>query len=255
MPPPWTLQTSLQTEVTEATDTTARLATEQRALVSDRASAVSHLNQVALWWEAEAVDSVGSAVRPLAKLLRCLGERHVGGDGAVYNGLLGTSCTWQNVIIKCTHEQLIQAKESLELKKRNHCQLKVSMLAFLELYAVGNYSIRLSKTWSKWSGVAVRRPKEWHEPTTAGGVRGSVEWPTIMGQKPCVPSNVLWPLLCKCTWTNRGKHMDTEFKEWFCEEVHGYLSLYMWSLKQYKNNKICKFGICTSSRVSKAGSF
>lgn len=252
MPPPWTLQTSLQTEVTETTDTTARLATEQRALVSDRASAVSHLNQVALWWEAEAVDSVGSAVRPLAKLLRCFGERHVGGDGAVYNGLLGTSCTWQNVIIKCTHEQLIQANESLELKKRNHCQLKVSMLAFLELYAVGNDSIRLSKpdpsaqAW--WSGMAARRPKEWHEPTTAGGVRGSVEWPTIMGQKPCVPSNVLWQLLCKCTWTEENM-MDTEFKERFCEEVHGYLSLYMWSLKQYKNNKICTSSWMESAQV------
>lgn len=207
---------------------------------------------MALWWEAEAVDSVGSAVRPLAKLLRCLGERHVGGDGAVYNGLLGTSCTWQNVIIKCTHEQLIQAKESLELKKRNHCQLKVSMLAFLELYAVGYYSIRLSKpdrsaqAW--WSGMAARRPKEWHEPTTAGGVRGSVEWPTIMGQKPCVPSNVLWPLLCKCTWTEENM-MDTEFKERFCEEVHGYLSLYMWSLKQYKNNKICTSSWMESAQV------
>jgi len=39
----------------------------------------SHLDQVALRREAEAVDGVGPAVGPLAKLLRCLGERHVGG--------------------------------------------------------------------------------------------------------------------------------------------------------------------------------
>ena len=42
---------------------------------------------MALGREAEAVDGVGPAVGPLAKLLRCLGERHVGGDGAVDDGL------------------------------------------------------------------------------------------------------------------------------------------------------------------------
>lgn len=40
--------------------------------------------------EAQAVDSVRPAVGPLAKLVRCLGERHVGGDGAVDNGLWRT---------------------------------------------------------------------------------------------------------------------------------------------------------------------
>lgn len=49
-----------------------------------------HLDQVALRGEAEAVDGVGPAVGPLAELLRRLGECHVGGDGAVDNGLWRT---------------------------------------------------------------------------------------------------------------------------------------------------------------------
>lgn len=48
-----------------------------------------HFGQVALGGEAEAVDGVGPAVGPLAKLVRCLGERHVGGDGTVDDGLQG----------------------------------------------------------------------------------------------------------------------------------------------------------------------
>ena len=47
----------------------------------------SHLDQVALGRESEAVHSVRPAVGPLAELLRRLGERHVGGDGAVDDGL------------------------------------------------------------------------------------------------------------------------------------------------------------------------
>lgn len=47
----------------------------------------SHFGQVALRREAEAVDSVRPAVGPLAELVRRLGERHVGGDGAVDDGL------------------------------------------------------------------------------------------------------------------------------------------------------------------------
>lgn len=43
--------------------------------------------------------------------------------------------------------------------------------------------------------------------------------------------------------------MDIEFKERFCEEVHGYLRLYMWSLKQYKNNKICTSSWMESAQV------
>lgn len=42
---------------------------------------------MALGREAEAVDRVGPAVGPLAELVGRLGERHVGGDGAVDNGL------------------------------------------------------------------------------------------------------------------------------------------------------------------------
>lgn len=42
---------------------------------------------MALGREAEAIDSVRPAVGPLAELVRCLGERHVGGDGAVDDGL------------------------------------------------------------------------------------------------------------------------------------------------------------------------
>lgn len=49
----------------------------------------AHLCQLALGGEAEAVDGVRPAVGPLPKLLRRLSERHVGGDGAVDNGLLG----------------------------------------------------------------------------------------------------------------------------------------------------------------------
>lgn len=48
---------------------------------------------MALRREAEAIDSVRPAVGPLAKLVRCLGERHVGGDGAVDNGLWRTRHT------------------------------------------------------------------------------------------------------------------------------------------------------------------
>lgn len=48
-----------------------------------------HFGQVALGREAEAVDGVGPAVGPLAELVRRLGERHVGGDGAVDDGLQG----------------------------------------------------------------------------------------------------------------------------------------------------------------------
>ncbi len=46
-----------------------------------------YLLQLLLCGEAQAIDSVGPAVRPLAKLLRGFGEGHVGGDGAVDDGL------------------------------------------------------------------------------------------------------------------------------------------------------------------------
>lgn len=42
---------------------------------------------MALGGEAETVDGVGPAVGPLAELVRRLGEGHVGGDGAVDDGL------------------------------------------------------------------------------------------------------------------------------------------------------------------------
>ena len=46
-----------------------------------------YLLQLLLRGEAQAVDGVGPAVRPLAKLLGGFGEGHVGGDGAVDDGL------------------------------------------------------------------------------------------------------------------------------------------------------------------------
>lgn len=48
---------------------------------------MTDLGQVALRAEAQAVDGVGPAVGPLAELLGRLGEGHVGGDGAVDDGL------------------------------------------------------------------------------------------------------------------------------------------------------------------------
>ena len=63
----------------------------------------AHLGQLTLRGEAEAVDGVGPAVGPLAKLLRCLGEGHVGGDGAVDDGLLGE---------KKMHSNMSNSKES-----------------------------------------------------------------------------------------------------------------------------------------------
>lgn len=46
-----------------------------------------YLVQLLLSGEAQAVDRVGPAVRPLPELLRRFGEGHVGGDGAVDDGL------------------------------------------------------------------------------------------------------------------------------------------------------------------------
>lgn len=80
-PPPWTQQTCLQTEAN------ARMETQQRLPVFTKSRKSPHLHQVALRREAEAVDGVGPAVGPLAELLGRLGERHVGGDGAVDDGL------------------------------------------------------------------------------------------------------------------------------------------------------------------------
>lgn len=46
-----------------------------------------YLLQLLFCGKAEAIDSVGPAVCPLAKLLGGFGEGHVRGDGAVDNGL------------------------------------------------------------------------------------------------------------------------------------------------------------------------
>lgn len=46
-----------------------------------------YLLQLLLCGEAQAVDGVGPAVCPLAELLGGFGEGHVGGDGAVDDGL------------------------------------------------------------------------------------------------------------------------------------------------------------------------
>lgn len=117
------------------------------------------------------------------------------------------------------------------------------MLAFLELYAVGNDSIRLSKSdpsaqaW--WSGMADADQKSDMSPPQQEG-SGAV-W---SGLPSWGRSHVYPPMCCDHYFVSAHEQteenmMDTEFKERFCEEVHGYLSLYMWSLKQYKNNKIC----------------
>lgn len=49
----------------------------------------SHLGQLLLWSEAQSKDSVGPAIRPLAKLLWGLGESHVWCYGAVDDHLVG----------------------------------------------------------------------------------------------------------------------------------------------------------------------
>ncbi len=91
--PPWTLQTYLQTK-----NNRSRWMLQHGRTLSGLHRGIwvrpSHLGQVALGREAEAVDGVRPAVGPLAKLLRRLGERHVGGDGAVDNGLWRTKHTW-----------------------------------------------------------------------------------------------------------------------------------------------------------------
>lgn len=46
-----------------------------------------YLLQLLLRGEAQAVDGVGTAVSPLAKLLGGFGEGHIWGDGAVDDGL------------------------------------------------------------------------------------------------------------------------------------------------------------------------
>lgn len=52
-------------------------------------NAWSHLGQLLLGRKAQSEDGVGPAVCPLAELLRRLGKRHVGCDGAVDDYLLG----------------------------------------------------------------------------------------------------------------------------------------------------------------------
>lgn len=54
----------------------------------------SHLGQLLLGGEAQSEDGVGPAVRPLAELLRRLGKRHVGRDGAVDDYLLGQNSSF-----------------------------------------------------------------------------------------------------------------------------------------------------------------
>jgi hypothetical protein len=49
--------------------------------------AVTNLLKLLLGGKAQSVHGVGTAVSPLAKLLGCFGECHVGGDGAVDDGL------------------------------------------------------------------------------------------------------------------------------------------------------------------------
>ena len=47
-----------------------------------------YLVELSLRWETQSVDCVGSDVRPLAKLLRRLGKRHVGCNGAIDHSLI-----------------------------------------------------------------------------------------------------------------------------------------------------------------------
>lgn len=51
----------------------------------------SDFAEMSLGGEAEAVDGVGPTVGPLPELVRGLGEGHVGGDGAVDDGLQDTN--------------------------------------------------------------------------------------------------------------------------------------------------------------------
>lgn len=62
-----------------------------------------YLLQLLLSGEAQAVHGVGPAVGPLAKLLGGFGEGHVGGDGAVDDGLAPwriKRSDWSNKSIK-----------------------------------------------------------------------------------------------------------------------------------------------------------
>lgn len=57
----------------------------------------THLGQMMLRGEPQPVHRVGAAISPLPKLLRCLREAHVRGDGAVYYSL--RAITEKNVIL------------------------------------------------------------------------------------------------------------------------------------------------------------
>lgn len=57
-----------------------------------------YLLQLLLCGEAQAIDGVGPAVCPLAKLLGGFGEGHVGGDGAVDDGLAPRTIKIKEVI-------------------------------------------------------------------------------------------------------------------------------------------------------------
>lgn len=110
------------------------------------------------------------------------------------------------------------------------------------------------KTWSKRTSLVVRDGRAqtkrvtWAHYSRRGPGQCGVELPS-WGR-----SHVYPPMCCDHYFVSAHEQteenmMDTEFKERFCEEVHGYLSLYMWSLKQYKNNKICTSSWMESAQV------
>lgn len=88
-----------------------------------RSSSGPHFGQVALGGEAQAVDSVGPAVSPLAKLVRRLGKRHVGGDGAVDDGLHGHT----------TQKQYSFVTTQAELLKEEHNNVMMMIIIIAEV--------------------------------------------------------------------------------------------------------------------------
>lgn len=71
-----------------------------------------YLGQVVFSREAQAINGVSSAVGPLAKLLRRLGEGHVGADGAVDYCLQEQTHSLDQITTNQTHKTKIPREES-----------------------------------------------------------------------------------------------------------------------------------------------
>lgn len=88
-----------------------------------------YLLQLLLRGEAQAVDGVGAAICPLAKLLGGFGEGHIWGDGAVDNGLAqitrsDTNKTWEKKMNEPLHSQFMFLNPGAPMKV---CQLQLCL--------------------------------------------------------------------------------------------------------------------------------